>query len=316
MAVRLRYAFVAIVAISLFVAPPVLKPNSAHARIGGMQSRVTYAGGQFLILTRGSLRLSTEELNQYVRDAVRAVVAYYGSFPVSHTVVVVTATDDDGVGFATSTHKDEAGHGLIEINIGADADSDDLANDWTLTHEMMHLAFPIMDRKHRWIAEGIATYAEPIARMRIGRVSKEEVWGDLYKNLYKGQPRYDDGGLNNSRDFGRVYWGGALYCLVADVQMRRNSNNKIGLEQALRAIAANGGTAASDWTAAESLSAGDSATGQRVLRGLYSQMAENAVVVDYRSILKQLGVSQYGRRIILDDKAPLAHIRRAIEGRQ
>lgn len=290
--------------------------SAVGARISQFGSQVAVGDAQFRVIVRGRLALSREELNQYVRDAARAVTSYYGLFPVKNTVVVVSASDDDGVGFATSTHEDAGGYGLIEINIGEEATADDLNNSWTLTHEFMHLGFPIMDRKHRWIAEGIATYAEPIARMRIGKISKEELWGDLYNNLSRGVSRYDDGGLNNSRDFGRVYWGGALYCLLADVQMRKNSGNRTGLEQALRAIASSGGTAASDWTAAESLAAGDRATGQKVLQKLYGQMAETAVTVDFRTLLAQLGATKRNGRIVLDDHAPLSQIRMAIEGEQ
>lgn len=313
MTVRLRYG-VAAALISLLASFSYTHQN-ATAAVSPVESRVYFAQSQFSVIVRGRLSsLTTQQINQYVKEAAQAVVAYYGFFPIKHTVVVITASNDDGVGFATSTHEDDPGYGLIEINIGADANFHDLDEDWTLTHEMMHLAFPIMSRKNRWIAEGIATYIEPIARMRTQKISKEEVWGDLYKNLNKGLPRYDDGGLNNCRDYGRVYWGGALYCLLADVQMRINSNNRTGLEQALRSIAFNGGTAASDWSAAEALSVADRSTGQKVLGSLYSQMSETPMTYDYRTLLRQLGVTSRQGRIYLDDRAPLAHVRRAIEG--
>lgn len=313
MAVRLLYGLAAML-IALGGWSLICMQQHAKAAVSKAESRVFFAGCQFSVIVKGRLAVSSAQINQYVRDAAQAVVAYYGFFPVKHTVIVITASNDDGVGFATSTHEDEPGYGLIEINIGSDATRQDLDDDWTLTHEMMHLAFPIMNKKNRWIAEGIATYIEPIARMRTGKISKEEVWGDLYRNLNKGIPRYDDGGLNYCRDYGRVYWGGALYCLLADVQLRINSNNRTGLEHALRAVAVNGGTAASDWTAAESLSVADRATGQRVLQNLYSQMAERAMTLDYRTLLKQLGVTQRNGRIVLNDSAPLAHVRHAIDG--
>ncbi len=312
MTVRLRYGLAAVL-VSLLASSHCIQQN-ATAAVSPVESRVFFAQSQFSVIVRGRLSVTTQQINQYVKEAAQAVVAYYGFFPIKHTVIVITASDDDGVGFATSTHEDDPGYGLIEINVGENANFHDLDEDWTLAHEMMHLAFPIMSRKNRWIAEGIATYIEPIARMRTEKISKEEVWGDLYKNLSKGLPRYDDGGLNNCRDYGRVYWGGALYCLLADVQMRINSNNRTGLEQALRAIAFNGGTAASDWTAAEALSVADRSTGQKVLQNLYSQMSETPMTYDYRTLLRQLGVTSRQGHIYLDDKAPLAHVRRAIEG--
>jgi hypothetical protein len=260
------------------------------------------------------LSVSAENIEDYVRDAARAVVAYYGTFPVDKTIVVIEPTDHSGVGFATSTFEDEGGYGLIEIEIGRDATNDQLLTSWTLTHEMMHLAFPIMNRRHRWLAEGIATYVEPIGRMRIGKLSREDVWRDLAENLHKGLPsNIDDGGLNQVQGRRRLYWGGALYCLVADVSIRKQTKNRMGLEDALRAVANMGGTAASDWSAEKSLRMADCAIGTRVLQDLYEEMAESPTSVDIAELLTQLGVKTAGEKIMFDDEAPLASVRHAIE---
>lgn len=290
---------------------------SSFGRSGSIVSRFTLDSSGFLVtVSPGDTGFSTEEINNYVRDAARAVVAYYGSFPVSQTNVHVTLTDSDGVGFATSTYNDEVSRGMIEIDIGSGATHDDLERSWTMTHEMMHLAFPIMDHKHRWLAEGIATYAEPIGRMRIGKLSREEVWGDLAKNLYKGLPGTSGSGLNSATGFGRIYWGGALYCLLADIEIRKRTKNRMGLEHALRAIANKGGTAASDWSAAQALKAGDEAVGLTVLEDLYEQMALRPASIDVNSLMRELGVRSNGRHTYLDERAPLAHIRRAIDGKR
>lgn len=288
----------------------------AGARVTSRQSTVLVDGSQFLIkIGDGDLNLSSDEVNAYVRDAARAVVAYYGKFPVRKTVVAIAPVDDDGVGFATSTHEDVGGYGLIEIDIGAYATRRDLDTSWTLTHEMMHLAFPILTRRHRWLAEGVATYIEPIGRMRIGKLSREEVWGDLAANLKKGLPSPDDdGGLNSARGFGRIYWGGALYCLIADVEIRKRTKNRMGLEEALRAIADEGGTAASNWGTVQTLRVGDAAIGSQVLEDLFNDMSETPKVVDIRRLMLDLGIKRVGNSIVIDDQAPLANIRRAIEG--
>lgn len=293
-----------------------LQANS-FGRPGENVSRFVLGDSAFSVtVAPGEFEVTREEINTYVRDAARAVIAYYGSFPVSQTIVRVAPTDSDGVGFATSTHDDDAGHGLIEIDIGSGAIRDDLERSWTMTHEMMHLAFPIMGHKHRWLAEGIATYIEPIGRMRIGKLSREEVWGDLARNLYKGLPGTGGSGLNSATGFGRIYWGGALYCLLADIEIRKRTKNRMGLEHALRAIANQGGTAASDWSAAQALKAGDEAVGLTVLEDLYEQMALRPATLDVNSLMKELGVRSNGPHTYLDERAPLAYIRRAIEGKR
>ncbi|MDZ4836377.1 MAG: hypothetical protein SGJ27_21595 [Candidatus Melainabacteria bacterium] len=306
----------AVAVVATCVAGMLIAPCEASARVNSRQSTIAVDGSQFLIQIKdGDLNVSSEEVKTYVRDAARAVVAYYGKFPVQKTIVAIAPTNDDGVGFATSTHEDAGGYGLIEIDIGAYANRGDLETSWTLTHEMMHLAFPILTRRHRWLAEGIATYIEPIGRMRIGKVSREEVWGDLADNLQKGLPSSGDaGGLNSARGYGRIYWGGALYCLVADVQIRKRTNNRRGLEQALRAIANEGGTAASDWSTQKTLRVGDAAIRAQVLENLFDEMADAPKTVDIRQLLRELGVRRQGRATIFDDQAPLAHIRKSIEG--
>ena len=102
-------------------------------------------------------------------------------------------------------------------------------------------------REHHWIEEGSATYVEPIARARAGDLSPEKVWGDLVDGLPKGLPQAGDRGLDFTPTWGRTYWGGALFCLLADIEIRKRTGNKKGLEDALRAILRAGGTTESDW---------------------------------------------------------------------
>ena len=52
----------------------------------------------------------------------------------------------------------------------------------------------------------------------------------------KGLPRAGEGGMDQSPSWGRTYWGGALYCLQADIAIREQTANRVGLQTALRAI--------------------------------------------------------------------------------
>ena len=94
-----------------------------------------------------------------------------------------------------------------------------------MTHEMVHLAFPSVPDEHHWIEEGIATYVEPIARAQVGDLSPEIVWRELVDGLPKGLPAPGDHGLDNTHTWGRTYWGGALFCLMADIEIHRRTNN-------------------------------------------------------------------------------------------
>lgn len=56
----------------------------------------------------------------------------------------------------------------------------------------------------------------------------------------------------------------------------------------------------------------DSATGGNELTRLYAEMKDAAYPVDTARLLKELGVAAVGDRIVFDDAAPLAAIRRQI----
>jgi hypothetical protein len=196
--------------------------------------------------------------------------------------------------------------------VGRSATEADLARDWVLTHEMIHTGFPNMPRTQRWLEEGIATYVEPIARARAGTLSDEEVWKGLVDGLPKGMPRPGDPGLDEARTWGSTYWGGALFCLLADLQIRERTGNRRSLDDALRGINAGGGSIAVRWPLRRALDAGDRATGTRVLRDLYGKMGEAPMRVDLDDLWRRLGVVADGRDVRFDDRAPLAAVRRSI----
>jgi predicted metalloprotease with PDZ domain len=103
-----------------------------------------------------------------------------------------------------------------------------------------------------------------------------------------------------------------LFCLVADVEIRRQTNNAHGLQDVLRAIVVAGGTIDKDWPLARVLSVADKATGTSVLQDLYSKWSETPVRVDLPFLWKQLGVYEEGGHIVFDAAAPLSRIRLGI----
>jgi hypothetical protein len=208
------------------------------------------------------------------------------------------------------------GGGKITIRVGNETSPSELASDWMLTHEMVHLAFPSMDEKHHWIEEGIATYVEPIARIQAGQLAVEQMWFDLVRDMPQGLPQAGDRGLDHTHTWGRTYWGGALFCLLADVEIRRQTNNAKGLEHALRGILDAGGDIQKEWNLEDALRTGDRAVGVSVLQPLYTRMKDKPVSVDLDSLWTQLGVQSDGASVRFDDSATLAAIRRGITTRQ
>jgi hypothetical protein len=160
--------------------------------------------------------------------------------------------------------------------------------------------------------EGLATYIEPWARSRVGAISPEQVWNEVVRDMPQGLSTYGDRGLDNSQTWESIYWGGALFFLLADVEIRERTNNRRGLEDALRGIATAGGTVDVTWNIEQVIAEGDRATGVPVMKELYKRMADSSYQVDLDLLWRRLGVERRNGSVIFNDKAPLAAVRRAI----
>src|SRR6201986_5389923 len=258
----------------------------------------------------GPMQLSNEELMQWVRMAADSVSTYYERFPVPEVALRIIPTDGRGVrGGKTFGAR---GGGRISIHVGKETTANGLNSDWMLTHEMVHLSFPSMADEHHWIEEGIATYVEPIARVRAKHMDAHEMWFELVRDLHQGLPQAGDEGLDNTHTWGRTYWGGALFCFLADIEIHKQTNNRKGLDDALRGILIAGGEIRYDWPIEKALTAGDQATGVSLLLPLYQKMKNQPYQVDLPALWKELGVERDGDTVRFIDSVPLAKTRDAI----
>ncbi|MDB4938947.1 MAG: hypothetical protein JWP87_5919 [Labilithrix sp.] len=285
--------------------------TSPYTAFGPFKVRsVPVKGGSIeLAVGPGKTAVSEEDIAHWVEASARAVTTYYGRFPMRSALVMLIVSRGRWVGSGRTL---SGGGGTVFVRIGERAMPKAYRDDWVLVHEMIHLTFPSVTREQDWAEEGIATYAEPFARVRAGLVSEADAWLGLVEGLPNGLPAAGDRGLDRTHTWGRIYWGGALFWFVADVEIRKRTQNRFGLEDALRAVVDAGGSNASRWPLADVMSAGDRATGVPVLRELYEAMASSPHPIELEPLLKSLGVELSGGRVTFDDKAPLAGIRRAI----
>ena len=260
------------------------------------------AGGEGGVLNERALR-------SWVETAGRAVAAYYGEFPVSRLDLSIRAGGPGKI--AGGRTWGGRGGATIRISVGEDATAEDLTSNWVLVHEMVHTAFPSMTG-HEWIEEGLATYVEPLVRARAGLIPGDDIWKWLLWGLPKGVDGMGGRGLDEARSWGATYWGGAVFCFLADVQIRERTGNKKSLDDALRGIVKAGGNVTVSWPIERALEAGDRATGVPVLRELYEKMGKAPMDVDLKDLWKKLGVSSEGGRVVTDDRAPEAAIRKGI----
>ena len=255
------------------------------------------------------LRKKKDMLLDWVLYSAETVHAYYDRFPVRSVDIDLQVSGGHAVRFGQAFGGDEP---RLRIVVGENVDPQMLRRDWIMVHEMVHLAMADVPRAHRWLLEGLATYVESIARARRQHLSEDFIWRNFIERMPQGLPESGDRGLDLTPTWGRTYWGGAIFCLLADVEIRRLTNNRKSLRDALRGVLDAGLSMHASSTAMAVFEAGDRAVGVDVLVPLYRKMKTDPYPVDLDGLWQSLGVSLQDDRIVYDDEAPMSHIRKRL----
>jgi hypothetical protein len=257
----------------------------------------------------GNMALPIDKVLDWIRTSAEAVSTYYGRFPVDSLRLLLVPVDGVGVrGGTTWGYRGAA----IRIPIGRDSTEEVLRRDWVMVHEMVHTALPDLNDRHAWLSEGLAVYVEPIARVQAGDLTAQDIWQAMMRDMPKGLPQAGDQGLDHTDTWGRKYWGGAMFCLLADVEIRKRTDNRLGLQDAMRGVLAAGGNHEKDWSIDRVLSTADKAVGVDVLTKLHDEMGPKPVTPDLAGLWRDLGLKPQGESLEFDDTAPLAAIRKSI----
>ncbi len=283
--------------------------QSTFTAFGPVVVQSVGSSGTVLAIAPGS-QFSVPALLRWVEASLNAVTAYFGR-PLDDRFTLFFAP-----GTSTATRGETLGGGgaSILVRIGTNVTpSTVVRDDWVVAHELIHVAFPDLYPNHPWFNEGLASYVEPIARAEQGIITAEKVWSDLIEGLPQGYPSPTDGGLDQDDTWGRVYWGGSAYFLLADVGIREQTHGAKGLGDAVRAMAASASVEVHRPFEA-TLEEGDRATGTHVLIDLYRRFGQARGAEDFDALFATLGIRhQVGPVAVrFDDSSPLASVRRAI----
>jgi hypothetical protein len=290
--------------------------EGAFTAFGPMRrSRLDVRGASVdVAMLGGPMAMSDAEVAGWIADAANAASSLHARFPVSHAAVfVVPVPGEDEVAFGKVLSLSGASVALL---VGDRMRAADARRDWVLVHELFHLGFPTFRGEGRWLEEGLATYYAPILRHRAGWTTEAELWTELGRKLPRGLPAGpDDPGLLQRKDPDALYWGGALFALLADLRIHEVSGGRRSLDDALRAVLEKGGNATQVWRVADVLRVGDEGTGTAVLRDTYIHHAVRGEGVDLPAILASLGVEAVdgaSGEVVLREDRPLSAVRRAI----
>lgn len=263
-----------------------------------------------------------DEIVKWLRATALAINQTYGRFPnpAPRIVVIPSADrfwgDNSAVVFGRVTRR---GQETIELFVNADRPISEFYGDWTATHEFSHLMLPLLSQRYRWISEGFASYYQNILMSRAGHYSPEFAWQRLGEGLERGRASRPELTLNQAAAGGirgarmKIYWSGAAIALLADVELRHRSNGTESLDSVLGQLQECCLPSRSRWSGIRLFEKLDSFLDEPVFMPLYRQHANSEGFPDTESLFRALGVTTGTDGVVLDDRQPLADIRRAIE---
>jgi hypothetical protein len=289
-------------ALQLITSTPAYADSTARQlTLDGVDVRVELGDTKF--------QVGPDALLTWIRRSLGIVSAYYGRFPT--TALRIQVVGEDGGGVRSGKTWGYRG-GFIKVQVGREVTEAQLLDDWVLVHEMTHLALPDVGDDQNWFSEGLAVYVEGVAREQAGNRTQQDVFAEQMKSMPRGMPQPGDQGLDHTHTWGRTYWGGAMFCFLADVEIHRKTGNRLGLQDAMRAVAKASGGLSADWPVTRVFATADAATGTTVFADLYAQMKDAPVAPDLPALWAKLGVDSDGGTIKLRDDAPLSDVRKAI----
>jgi len=282
------------------------------AVFGRFDSRLLPAGNGAqiqLVSFPGMLRLDDPTLDTWVTDSAHAVAGYFGHFPLRHTLVLATPVKGrDDIVFGQVRG---GGGGTLLLRIGEQATRRQLYDGWILVHEMIHLGAPFVTGRSFWLMEGMATYGEPVIRQRAGWYSATQMWREFAGQMPRGVDALTVESLDAVSRSG-IYWGGAIFMLLADLDIRDRSHGRASLETCFRAVLDAGGNTTVRWSREKFLRVCDAATGTGTMARLAARYVTKADPLDLAALWQDLGVRITAEGIEFDDGAPRAALRRAI----
>lgn len=260
-----------------------------------------------LAILNGDFDVARGDLVEWVRRTALMTAGYWDGFTNRRMLVALLPSPGRrGVGYGRTV---PGGGSTVMVQVGERSSRADLQNDWVLPHEFVHTGMPFLRGNGTWFMEGAATYVEPIVRARAGWKTEAEVWREWIENMPRGLSALDSG-----LEGGSAYWGGALFFLLADIEIRRATAGAKGVEDCFRGARHEGGvmTPTQRWTVGEYVGRCDKALGAPLMAGMVARYVGTSHRIDLDALWRDLGVRLDGTTITTDDAAPLAAIRKTI----
>jgi hypothetical protein len=147
-----------------------------------------------------------------------------------------------------------------------------------------------------------------VLRTRAGWKPEDDIWREWITQMPRGMPAMTGIGLENAGR-GGIYWGGALFVLMAEIESLQASGGKIGFSDCLRTVLAEGGDVTVKWPTMQLIDRCDALLGKTVIASLAQQHIAQGSAMDLDRLWRRLGVSLVDGKIQYDSNAELAWLR-------
>ncbi|WP_235594805.1 hypothetical protein [Paraglaciecola hydrolytica] len=165
-----------------------------------------------------------EVLRQWLKTGVNATRTTLGIYPRPLELYVYPKKSNQPVPWA-HTRRDK--HESIHFYVDTQFSLESFVADWTVYHEMAHMAIPFVGEDYAWFSEGFASYMQyqimaqngmltlPIEQAYANKIGPQLKWFQSDSNA-----AFIATHLMKKRQFPAAYWGAAWFFVLADTQLR------------------------------------------------------------------------------------------------
>lgn len=272
-------------------------------------------GARIAVVNLTTSAISREGVRQSIAQAAKAVASIDGRLPSNHVQILLLPGWDrqhEPVQFGMAMR---GGGAAVMLRVSPSATDRTLFGEWIATHELSHLWMPPILDDSIWLSEGFASYYQCILRSRVGIYDEARAWSELLSGFERGRAHAGDLPLESARppSYQHIYWGGAALLFKLDVEMRRQGQSLDSIvSRTRRSIWLNDQERSVDLVLSELERAANYPLGQTVRRWREQPFVDTSEELRALGISRVEGVAGVADRVVLDDRAPLATIRRAI----
>ncbi len=306
-----------------FRIPPTPDAWMARVAIGRFaRHEIALGGGQLHVaMLAGADAAQRERLLAWLAQVGHAALSAYGRLPLAdvQVLIVPVGAQREAVVFGQSLRGQ--GNGLT-LFVDPAQDAQAYARDWVALHELSHLFHPHLGDAGAWLAEGLATYYQNLLRARAGLLTPAQAWTQLDAGFARGRadtPARADLTLEQAsarmgerHDYQRVYWSGAAYWLDVDLELRRTSANRLGVDEALRRFADCCLAERRAWSPQQFVARLDELTGQQVFERRFRDYRALRGFPPIAPIYAQLGIRHDDKGLHLGGDAAMGDLRSAL----